>query len=79
MEKKFVVTMVEWFFAPDGKQYKAAWGGIGTAGKNVFVVGNGTHCVKVPINWVSCFVECAEKPDDCTEIWITEKGGYLPG
>ncbi len=38
MEGKYLITTDSWFFAPDGNQYKAAWGNVTILGDNVLGV-----------------------------------------
>lgn len=35
MEGKYLITTDSWFYAPDGKKYRAAWGSIQTIEDNV--------------------------------------------
>ena len=34
MEGKYLITTDNWFFAPDGKQYKSVWGNVRVLGDN---------------------------------------------
>jgi len=49
INQKVLLTSQNWFYAPDGKQYKAVWGtlkGIHEAGKTLGFIPNRSHA-----NW----------------------------
>lgn len=86
--KKVLVTTQNWFYAPDGKNYRAAWGtlrGVNEAGKTLGFIPNRSHA-----NWfidvgaltimgcqVMYVLDCPEKPADGMVEDYTSNDGNL--
>jgi len=47
MEGKYLITTDNWFYAPDGKQYRAAWGEVEIVEDNIL----GIKTNRVSTNW----------------------------
>ena len=86
LNKKVLITTAQWFIAPDGKQYRAAWGelkGVHEAGKTLGFIPNRSHA-----NWflqvgnmtimgcqVLYVIECENKPNaERVEDYTTNTG-----
>ena len=84
--KNILITTTAWFYAPDGKQYRAVWGElkeIHEAGKSLGFVPNRAHA-----NWffeigkmfvtgcqVQYIIQCDEKPNTERVVdWQTGEG-----
>lgn len=68
INKKVLLTSQSWFYAPDGKQYKAVWGtlkGIHEAGKTLGFIPNRSHA-----NW---FIEIGKMTImGCQVLFVVE-------
>lgn len=86
MKGKYLITTSEWFYAPDGKQYKAAWGdvqitddavlGIKTNrnSSNWFAkVGSEDNHIVIAGCQIHYAIKCESKPNtnDC-EDWVID-------
>lgn len=84
MEGKYLVTTDNWFYAPDGMQYKAAWGNVKVVGDEVLgiktnrnssnwflQVGNGDDHVLIAGCQIHYAVKCENRPHTGTVLDYT--------
>lgn len=68
--KKYLITLENWFVAPDGEEYKALWGEahsyspVSPDTEWVVNVGSGECYATVPRNKIISAIRCDEKPKD---------------
>jgi hypothetical protein len=86
MKGKYLITTDSWFYAPNGKQYKAAWGevevfedsilGIKTnrnASNWYLKVGSLSHHVLIAGCQIHYAVMCSVKPNNCAVMdWSSD-------
>lgn len=88
IDKKVLVTTQNWFYAPDGKQYRGVWGtlkAVHEAGKMLGFIPNRAHA-----NWfiqvgaltvmgcqVMYVLDCPEKPPDGDVTDFTMEAGKV--
>lgn len=89
MEEKYLITTDNWFFAPDGKQYRCAWGKIEILSDNILGVstnrnssnwfakiGSDKNHIIVAGCQIHYAVKCEDKPETNGKIsdYSTTKG-----
>lgn len=89
MQGKYLITTDAWFYAPDGKQYKAVWGDVQIVedtflglktnrnSTNWFAkVGNEQNHIIIAGCQIHYAVKCDEKPNiETVEDWSTNDNG----
>ena len=73
MSGNYLITTDGWFFAPDGKQYRAAWGKIkevkSHTGDHIQVGSESKHVI-ISASLVNYSVRCEDEPNvDWSEDW----------
>lgn len=89
LNQKVLVTTQNWFVAPDGKEYRSAWGtlkGVHEAGKTLGFIPNRSHAnwfLEVgKMNIMGCqvlyVIQCPEKPnvDEKVKCWSNQNGDF---
>ena len=88
MTGKYLITTDMWFYAPDGKQYKAAWGDVTVLDDTVLgiktnrnasnwyaKVGTEENHVIIAGCQIHYAVRCEQRPnDDNTMDWVVDGG-----
>ncbi len=91
MKGRYLITTDNWFLAPDGKQYKAAWGNIEVLEDNFLglktnrnstnwyaKVGDGNNHVIIAGCQIHYAVKCNEKPStESGEDWQADAASGL--
>lgn len=90
MQGKYLITTDNWFYAPDGKQYKAAWGEVKVFNDDVVlgiktnvrssnwyaIVGDSDKEVMIAGCQIHYAVKCNEKPnkDQVNDYHVCDSG-----
>lgn len=86
--EKYLITTDNWFFAPDGKEYKAAWGNVEILEDNLLgiktnrnssnwyaKVGTEENHIIIAGCQIHYAIKCEKKPNsDDAESWVTHEG-----